>query len=55
MHRVVDAAQAFEWLNRAVTADPGIIWLRNDPLIKGLERDPRYAAILKRMHLPAPR
>jgi len=50
-----DADQAFEWLNRAVTADPGIIWLRNDPLIKGLERDPRYAAILKRMHLPAPR
>jgi tetratricopeptide (TPR) repeat protein len=48
-----DNDHAFEWLNRAVKSDPGIIWLRNDPLCKGLTHDPRYQAILKRMNLPA--
>ncbi len=46
-----DADKAFEWLNRALTADPGIIWLRNDPLCAGLVGDPRYQAILRRMRL----
>jgi tetratricopeptide (TPR) repeat protein len=45
--------KAFEWLNRALTSDPGVIWLRNDPLCVGLTGDPRYLAILKRMNLPA--
>jgi TolB-like protein len=48
-----DADHAFEWLNRAVTADPGTLWLRNDPLCIGLTHDPRYQAILKRLNLPA--
>jgi UDP-glucose 4-epimerase len=48
-----DNDHAFEWLNRAVMSDPGIIWLRNDPLCKGLTHDPRYQAILKRVNLPA--
>jgi tetratricopeptide (TPR) repeat protein len=48
-----DADHAFEWLDRAIKADPGIIWLRNDPLCVGLTHDPRYQAILKRMNLPA--
>jgi TolB-like protein/lipopolysaccharide biosynthesis regulator YciM len=47
-----DSDKAFRWLNRALTADPGIIWLRNDPLCVGLTADPRYQAILKRMNLP---
>jgi TolB-like protein/thioredoxin-like negative regulator of GroEL len=47
-----NADKAFEWLNRAVTSDPGIIWLHNDPLCVGLTGDPRYPAILKRMNLP---
>jgi TolB-like protein/Flp pilus assembly protein TadD len=47
-----DADKAFEWLNRAVTGDPGIIWFRYDPLLAGLNEDPRYQAILKRMNLP---
>jgi TolB-like protein/Flp pilus assembly protein TadD len=47
-----DAGKAFEWLNRAVTGDPGIIWFRYDPLLAGLNGDPRYQAILKRMNLP---
>ncbi len=47
-----DATQAFDWLNRAVDADPGIQWLRGDPLLKGITADPRYAALLKRLNLP---
>ena len=47
-----DADKAFEWLNKAVTGDPGIIWFRYDPLLAGLSSDPRYRAILKRMNLP---
>src|SRR3984893_18325470 len=47
-----NADKPFEWLNRALTSDPGIIWLRNDPLCVGLTGDPRYPAILKRMNLP---
>jgi len=48
-----DADHAFEWLGRAVSSDPGIIWLRNDPLCTGLAGDPRYRAILKRLNLSA--
>jgi TolB-like protein len=47
-----DADKAFEWLNKAVTGDPGIIWFHYDPLLAGLNADPRYRAILKRMNLP---
>jgi tetratricopeptide (TPR) repeat protein len=47
-----DADKAFDWLNRAVTSDPGIVWLPNDPLCVSLSRDPRYVALLRRMHLP---
>jgi len=44
--------QAFAWLDRAVTLrDPGIQWLRGDPLLRNLTRDPRYAALLRRLNL----
>jgi TolB-like protein len=46
-----DADKAFEWLNRAITADPGVVWLPNDPLCVALTGDPRYQVILKRMNL----
>ena len=45
--------KAFEYLNKAVTSDPGIIWLRYDPLLERLQQDPRYQAILKRINLPS--
>jgi TolB-like protein/thioredoxin-like negative regulator of GroEL len=48
-----DSDRAFDWLSRAIKSDPGIIWLRNDPLCVGLTHDPRYQAILKRMNLSA--
>jgi tetratricopeptide (TPR) repeat protein len=48
-----NADKAFEFLNKAVTSDPGMIWMRHDPLLKGLQADPRYQMILKRMNLPS--
>jgi TolB-like protein len=47
-----DKDQAFAWLDRAVKfRDPGIQWLRGDPLLRNLTSDPRYAALLKRLNL----
>jgi adenylate cyclase len=47
-----DADRAFEWLNAAINQDSGIVWLRNDPLLKGLTSDPRYEALLRKVNLP---
>ena len=44
--------QAFHWLDRAVDNDPGIQWLRGDPLLRGIVDDPRYAALLRKLNLP---
>lgn len=47
----IDAA--FDWLERAFSVrDPGMAWLRYEPLFAVLHGDPRWAAILKRMNLP---
>jgi serine/threonine protein kinase/tetratricopeptide (TPR) repeat protein len=46
--------RAFEWLERAYASrDGGLAQLKGDPLLKSIERDPRYASFLKKMHLPA--
>jgi TolB-like protein len=48
-----NADKAFEWLNRAIDQhDPGMQWLRGDPMLKSLVRDPRYIALLRRLRLP---
>jgi TolB-like protein/thioredoxin-like negative regulator of GroEL len=48
-----DSDNAFHWLDQAVLKhDPGIQWLRGDPMLKGLVHDPRYAALLQRLKLP---
>jgi serine/threonine protein kinase len=45
--------RAFEWLERAYALhDGGMADIKSDPLLKSLERDPRYAAFLKKMRLP---
>lgn len=45
--------RAFEWLERAYTErDAGITEFKGDPLLKNLERDPRYAPFLVKMRLP---
>ena len=32
---------------------PGIQWMRGDPLLRNITRDPRYAALLRRLNLPS--
>jgi serine/threonine protein kinase/Tfp pilus assembly protein PilF len=45
--------RAFEWLERAFTLrDSGLADIKNDPLLKSLEGDPRYTALLKKLRLP---
>lgn len=48
-----DADRAFEWLERAYNdRDTGLVQLKGDPLLKRLERDPRHAALMRKMRLP---
>jgi eukaryotic-like serine/threonine-protein kinase len=48
-----ETERAFDWLDRAdQERDPGLIGAKGDVLLKGLERDPRYAALLQRLGLP---
>jgi serine/threonine protein kinase len=45
--------RAFQWLERAYALhDGGMADIKNDPLLKSLVHDPRYAAFLKKMRLP---
>ena len=49
-----ETERAFEWLERVYAQrDPGLAFIKGDPLLKSLERDPRYATFLKKMRLPA--
>jgi hypothetical protein len=48
-----ESDKAFEWLDRAYAQRDGGVDIKGNPLLKSLERDPRYAALLKKMHLPA--
>jgi TolB-like protein/DNA-binding winged helix-turn-helix (wHTH) protein/Tfp pilus assembly protein PilF len=46
--------EAFEWLNRAYAQrDPSLMATKGEPLLNNLHKDPRYAAFLKKIHLPA--
>ena len=50
-----DVDQAFAWLDRAREQhDPGIILTRRDPLLRPLERDPRYGIFLASVGQKAP-
>ena len=45
--------KAFEWLDRAYAQrDGGFVEIKGDPLLKNLEHDPRYTALLKKLRLP---
>jgi TolB-like protein/Flp pilus assembly protein TadD len=45
--------RAFEWLTTAYSKrDDGLYNLKVDPLLKSLKHDPRYKALLQKMHLP---
>jgi TolB-like protein/Tfp pilus assembly protein PilF len=48
-----NADKAFSWFDQAVDKrDPGVQWLRGNPMTKSLVGDPRYAALLHRLKLP---
>ncbi len=50
--RLGDNEQAFEWLEKAYTErDDGLTRLKVDPRYKSLRTDPRYAELLRRIHL----
>jgi TolB-like protein/Flp pilus assembly protein TadD len=46
------ADEAFKWLDAAIDHDFGLVWLRADPLLKGLTSDPRWAKYLRKINLP---
>jgi adenylate cyclase len=46
-----DADHAFEWLERGFQQrDAGMLWMKYDPLLRPLNHDPRFKAILEKMH-----
>jgi TolB-like protein/DNA-binding winged helix-turn-helix (wHTH) protein/Flp pilus assembly protein TadD len=48
-----ESDKSFEWLDHAYQQrDPGLPEIKNNPLFKDLRHDPRYAELLKKMHLP---
>ena len=48
-----DKDQAFAWLRRACDArEAAVIWIKVDPKMEKLSKDPKFAEILKEMHLP---
>jgi TolB-like protein len=48
-----DKNEAFRWLDRAFQLrDGGLVHLKYDSFMKNLRGDPRYAALLDKMHLP---
>jgi Flp pilus assembly protein TadD len=47
-----DTDNAFLWLDRAAKQkDPGMQWIRGDPMLDALVKDPRYDALLHRINL----
>ena len=47
-----DADHAFLWLDRAYRQrDTGLLWMKADPLLKGLRTDPRFLVLLRKVHL----
>lgn len=50
-----DKDAAFKWLDRSVAQREGaVVGLSHDPLWRDLRSDPRFRALLARMHLPPP-
>jgi eukaryotic-like serine/threonine-protein kinase len=48
-----DSARAFEWLNRAFTAQLKLLTnVKSEPAFRALRGDPRYLALLRKMKLP---
>ena len=47
-----DEDSAFRWLDRAAKQkDPGMLWIRGEPMLDALAKDPRYETLLRRINL----
>jgi hypothetical protein len=46
-------AEALNWLERAVAAHTGMLYLAIDPLYRPLYSEPRFRALLKKIGLPS--
>ena len=48
-----DVAKAIEWLGRAVRLpDPGVVYVKTDPLMDPLRKEPRFQAIERELKFP---
>ena len=48
-----EADRAFEWLQRSYQRhDSEIVWIKTDPLLRGLHGDRRFRALLTQLRLP---
>jgi len=48
-----EANQAFDWLELAYKQrDGGLSVIKGDPLLRSIEKDPRYRPFLQKMNLP---
>jgi tetratricopeptide (TPR) repeat protein len=48
-----NSGKALEWLQTAVRlGDPGLIWLKRDPLLDPLRKEPRFQAIERALNFP---
>jgi eukaryotic-like serine/threonine-protein kinase len=48
-----ESDKAFEWLERAYKQrHGGLTEMKGDPLLRNIQKDPRYTAFLKKMNLP---
>jgi serine/threonine protein kinase len=44
--------EALEWLDTAVRVDPGVVYLKTDPLMDPLRKEPRFQAIERALKFP---
>ncbi len=48
-----DKDRAFEWFTKAYDAhDSDLTEIKGNPLVRNVERDPRYSALLRKIGLP---
>jgi TolB-like protein len=46
-------AEALEWLDRAMRVrDPGLLWLKHDPLMDPLRKEPRFQVVIRELKFP---
>jgi len=48
-----DRGKALEWLDTAMRRrDPGLIYLKTDPLMNPLRQEPRFQAVMRKLKFP---